>query len=77
MGRFLNRWFVEEPVDLDKLRLEAEQGTPRMRCLDGRDRPDAAVHGGRADADAAEYGALGGDRAAATAPASLRLLVTW
>jgi len=31
---------------------------------------------GRPDADAAQYGAIGGERAGATAPAPLRLLVT-
>ena len=70
----------DEPLDLELLRLEAEQGTPR-KCRDcggnmGRDLPDAAPHGRPVDADAAEYGDAGGEWPGAAAPAALRLLVT-
>ena len=71
---------AEEPPDPELRRLEEEQGTPRKcRVCGGKMElivSDAAPDGGRVAADAAEYGAAGGDRAAAIAPARLRLFVT-
>ena len=64
---------AEESPDPELRRLEEEQGTPRKcRVCGGKMEltvSDGASDGGRVAADAAEYGAAGGDRAAATAPA--------
>jgi len=73
---------ADEEPDPELRRLDEEQGTPRRcRACGGRRAAQAAVSHpptarGRPDADAAQYGAIGGDRAGATAPALLRLLVT-
>ena len=73
----------EEPEEPPDLELPAAGGrarhapqVPRLRRKDGVDVPDAASHGGRVDADAAEYGDAGGEWPGAAVPAALRLFVT-